>query len=144
MNVRRLIRTVAVFACLTGGSAAMAAGPGTRIYRVDVQTSYGTQFFDCFRFNRPGTGDLRVDGIGTFAYQKGGLDKLPRKFKAVTTGNSFEVAFHGSFSADYKQLLDGEGVSDEGDSFTFTGTSVTSCTASPDAAITRGGSPYRH
>jgi hypothetical protein len=123
-----------LFAVLTGTlffisiAPRVIAGPDNTTYRVRVVSSFGTIFNDCFRFDTPNPGDLTIDLLfQVITYRHGQLDTAEERFKAVS--RSFQplaIMFFGE-AIDPLDLLTGEAVNEFGDTFVFTGRSVTTC-----------------
>jgi len=107
---------------------AAPAGPSNTTYQEMVVSSFGTSFTDCFRFDTPGMGDLTIDGLGpAITYRHGQLDTNSEKFKAVSrSGQPLSIMFFGE-AVDPLSRLNGEAVSEFGDTFVFSGTSVAAC-----------------
>ena len=107
---------------------AAPAGPSNTIYQVTVVSSFGTTFTDCFRFDTPGMGDLTIDGLGpAITYRHGQLDSNSERFKAVSRfGQPLSIMFFGE-AVDALNRLNGEAVSEFGDTFVFSGTSTVAC-----------------
>lgn len=112
----------------------LPAGPSNTIYGVMVVSSFGTTFPDCFRFDTPGMGDLTIDGLGpAITYRHGQLDTNPQQFKAVSRfGQPLSIMFFGE-AVDPLNRLNGEAVSEFGDTFVFSGTSNPTCPTGPSS-----------
>ncbi len=111
-----------------------AAGPSNTTYPVSVVSSFGTTFMDCFRFDTPGMGDLTIDGLGPpITYRHGQLDTNAERFKAVSrSGQPLSITFFGE-AVDPLNRLNGEAVSEFGDTFVFSGTSSDACPTAASA-----------
>jgi hypothetical protein len=121
---------------LTGGLVLLSivpeviAGHVHRTYRVEVVSSFGTTFTDCFRFDTPRSGDLSLDLLPyILIYRHGRLAKVRSRFNAVTRDHVFEIMFFGQFINPLKHMT-GEGVSEEGATFVFSGQRDDACVAS--------------
>ena len=145
-------RTTLVAMVIMGFSLAMAAdiesAHRTRTYRVSVESSFGTTFTDCFRFNTPNSGDLSADLLGqTLTYRHGKLDTVRRRFKAVTRDNAFEIMYFGRFITPDDQIpprITGEAINELGDTFVFSGVRDEACTSSSETLLPNGSgmNPY--
>ena len=82
--------TMVSFVALTLGLAPLSnasATPTGETFKVTVQSSFGTTFTDCYRFDVPGAGDLTIDALGqVITYRFGQLDspEASARFKAVS------------------------------------------------------------
>ncbi len=105
-----------------------------RVFQVTVRASFGGSFGDCLRFGP--NGDLFIDGLGqTLTWRANRLDTSPNRWQATSrTGDPLPIAFHGAVLGE--SSLAGNGVSESGDTFVFTGTENAACTLRP-----LGGSP---
>ena len=108
-------------------------------YHVTVVSSFGTMFTDCFRFDVPAPGILTIDGLGfPIPYKLGQLDAVGTQFKAVSpSASGFGIEFHGAETTALS-LLNGEAVSEFGDTFVLSGPLTSPCTPSSAGAA----SPY--
>jgi hypothetical protein len=109
-------------------------------YAVNVKTSFGTKFTDCFTFD--GAGNLTVAGLGVLTYQLKNFNTQTSQFGAVApiataTGVGFEITFAGALSDKSASIY---GNDEQGDSYIVTGPASTTCSGT---ASTGGGS-YRH
>lgn len=97
-------------------------------YHVTVVSSFGTTFTDCFRFDNPGPGMLNIDLLGfPITYVHGQLDAVGTRFKSVSrSGQPLSIAFNGE-ELTALTLLNGEAVSESGDSFVFSGAQELPC-----------------
>src|SRR5215472_15642036 len=107
-------------------------------YHVTVVSSFGTTFTDCFRFDNPGPGMLNIDQLGfPVTYVHGQLDAVGTRFKSVSTsGQPLSIAFNGEELSGLT-LLNGEAVSEAGNSFVFSGQLDMACVPASGAK-----SPY--
>src|ERR1700730_4186262 len=137
----RTVLSFAVFALVLAPSSSTSNQLQGRTYQVTVKSSFGTTFSDCFHFDAPGAGDLKIDGLGqTLTYRHGQLDTVNTRFKAVTrSGQAFSIMFYGEEVEALEQLT-GEAVSTLGDTFVFSGQETLSCVAAPADSL--GTSPY--
>jgi hypothetical protein len=108
-------------------------------YHVTVVSSFGTTFTDCFHFDVPAAGMLSIDGLGfPIPYKHGQLDAIGTQFKAVSpSASGFGIEFHGAETTALS-LLNGEAVSEFGDTFVLSGPLTSPCTPSSAGAA----SPY--
>jgi len=137
---QKIILAATLLGLSLGLTAPVEAGHFTRIYQVTMTPSIGLPFTDCMRFNVPAAGDLTIDLLFVpVIYRHGGLNTQLLKFKAVTTGDGFEIMFFGTFGQD----LTGEAVSDGGATFTFTGVLNPACSVLAAAAAGPTASPWR-
>src|SRR5262250_1658285 len=114
-----------------------------KTFKVTVKSSFGTTFTDCFRFDNPEPGQLTVDLLfQTITYRHGQLDKVKTSFKAVSLfAQSLSIMYYGE-EVDALEQLNGEAVSEFGDTFVFSGHIERTCNAnsvSPSVAL----SPWR-
>jgi hypothetical protein len=93
-----------------------------KTFRVTVKSSFGTTFTDCFRFDFSNPGDLTINLLfQTITYRHGQLDTVDTRFKAVSrSGQPLSIMFYGEEIEALEQLT-GEGVSEFGDTFVFSG-----------------------
>src|SRR5215471_20288547 len=68
-----------------------------KTFRVTVKSSFGTTFTDCYRFDVPVAGDLRIDELlQTITYRHGQLNTVDTRFKAVSlSGQLLSIMFFG-------------------------------------------------
>lgn len=112
-------------------------------YEVQVRSSFGTEFTDCFRFDVPGNFRLTIDGFGPpLTYRFGDLNGERGRFKSVSrgadSGAPFEIMFFGNF-LDFGGIK-GEALNEFGNSFVFRGARNESC---PLAVSEAAKNPYR-
>jgi hypothetical protein len=115
--------SVAVFAVAVALLSSAQAQVTGRTFRVTVTSSnLGAPVTDCFRFDVPNAGDLTIDQLGqVLTYRHGQLDTVDTHFQAVSrTGQLFAIMFSGDASGAPAQLT-GEGVTEFGETFTFSG-----------------------
>lgn len=139
--MKRVNAVVVLTLALAPVSSAQAQVTG-KIYHVLVKSSFGTTFADCFRFDVPAPGQLRIDGLGpAITYRHGQLDTVDTRFKAVSRfGQPLSIMFYGE-EIEALEVLTGEAVNEFGDTFVFVGNETPSCTAEPDPA-TNPTNPY--
>jgi len=136
---------VAAFALAFAPLSSLFAEVSGHIYQVTVKSSFGTTFTDCYRFDIPQPGFLTIDLLGqAIRYSHGQLDPLPplipTSFKAVSLfGQPLSIMFFGE-EVEGLERLNGEAVSEFGDTFVFSGLEVPACVLTLDPAA---GSPYR-
>ena len=118
------------------------ANPTGRTFRVMVKSSFGTTFTDCFRFDVPNPGDLRIDLLfQTLTYRHGQLDEADAhsRFKAVSrSGQPLAIMYFGEEIEALEQLT-GEAVNEFGDTFVFSGLE-TGPSTSPQLCVPSGDS----
>lgn len=130
---------LAAAAALLGATAAQAT-PFPISYNVNVRTSFGTKFADCFTFD--GAGNLTVAGLpGPLTYVPGALGQNTAQFGAVSTlataqGLGFEITFSGKINKATARIF---GNDEQGDSYIVTGTVTSSC-----GNALGNGAAYRH
>ncbi len=139
-------KLLAVAAMLTIGVALPVAAPAQQIdafragFEVQVQSSFGTVFTDCFQFDRTNT--LNILGFPTpLTYTFGDLDTDRSRFKAVTRSDPappFQIMFFGR-SLNFGRIK-GEALNEFGDTFIFSGVRNDSC---PDALVGGAGRRWR-
>ncbi|MGH8479157.1 MAG: hypothetical protein ACREXK_06215 [Gammaproteobacteria bacterium] len=113
-----------------------------RTYEVVVQSSAGMTFTDCFRFDRPQSTVLTVDGFGSILYTHGGLGNRLNRFKGVGAAGNAAISFFGSFRGNFRRIS-GEAVNSGGVAFVFSGRRRGGCgRSSVDSASGALGSPY--
>lgn len=117
------------------------AAPTT--HEVTVQSSFGTTFTDCFRFDTPAVGDLTIDLLGSVLTSRGGeRDTVGGRFKAVTRDDAFEIMFFGRFRDRRAQLEGGEAVNEFGDTCIFLGHINEACSTTASTGTERKVNPY--
>jgi hypothetical protein len=101
------------------------------VFEVQVHSSFGTTFTDCFRFSAPRTGILNIDGFGSpLTYRFGGLDSDRLAWKSVTISPPpFAIMFFGQFSPFGR--IKGEALNEFGDTFILNGVLNESCSLAP-------------
>ena len=113
-----------------------------RTYEVAVQSSTGTTFTDCFRFDRPQSTVLTIDQLGSILYTHGGLGNRLNRFKAVGAAGNAAITFFGSFKKKFRRIS-GEAVNNGGVAFVFSGRRREGCgRSSVDSGSGALGSPY--
>jgi hypothetical protein len=125
---------------LANSPKGQANSPNGQAYNVNVFSSFGTQFSDCFAFNDSGT--LLVQGYGPLVYRFDELNTQPDAWQATAGTNppfGFVLAFHGTVGGGAGQTIIANGISSEGDTFILQGVVVPSC-----APGRSGASPYAH
>jgi hypothetical protein len=125
--------------CGLGASAALAHSPDDHTYKIHVFSSFGTQFDDCFTFDRK-SGTLTIANYGKDIYRHDQLDTQPEAWQATSPkGNAFILSFHGSVGGGGGQTIIANGLNEFGDTFILQGVIQQSCTA-----LLAKQSPYRH
>jgi hypothetical protein len=129
--------TVLSFAAFALGLAPISSAYADvtgKTFHVTVESSFGTTFGDCYRFDVPGAGDLSIDQLfQVITYRHGQLDTVGTRFKAVSrSGQPLSIMFYGE-GIDALAQLTGEAVSEFGDTFVFSGPETLSCVAAPAA-----------
>jgi hypothetical protein len=124
---RIIVLTVLSFVAFVAGLAPISdahADPTGMTFRVTVKSSFGTTFTDCYRFDFPNPGDLRIDLlVQTLTYRHGQLDEADARsrFKSVSrSGQPLSIMFFGEEIEALEQLT-GEAVNELGDTFVFSG-----------------------
>ena len=113
-----------------------------RTYEVVAQSSTGTTFTDCLRFDRPQSTLLTIDRFGSILYTHGGLGNRLNRFKGVGTAGNAAVSFFGSFKRKFRRIS-GEAVNNRGVAFVFSGRRREGCgKSSVDSGSGTSGSPY--
>jgi hypothetical protein len=115
-----------------------------RTYEVVVRSSVGAIFTDCFRFDRPQSTVLTIDGLGSILYTHGGLGNRLTRFKGVGAAGNAAISFFGRFRENFRRIS-GEAVSNAGGgvAFIFSGRRREGCgRSSVDPASGALGSPY--
>jgi hypothetical protein len=91
-----------------------------RTYEVVVQSSAGATFTDCFRFDRPQSTVLTIDGLGSILYTHGGSAIAPTVSRGCVlrvTPRSVSLAA----SREKFRRISGEAVNNGGVAFVFSG-----------------------
>ena len=137
---------MAAIAALVLASVALPAQADhvRRTYEVVVQSSQGTTFTDCLRFDQPQSTVLTIDRLGSILYTHGGLGNRLNRFKGVGAAGNVALSFFGSFKRKFRRIS-GEAVSnvDGGVAFVFSGRRREGCVRSPvDPGNGALGSPY--
>ncbi len=135
---------MAAIAALVLASVALPAQADhvRRTYEVVVRSSAGTTFMDCFRFDRPQSTVLTIDGIGSILYAHGGLGNRLKHFKGVGAAGDAAISFFGRFTGKFRRIS-GEAVTNGGVAFVFSGRRRERCgRSSVDSASSASGSPY--
>ena len=136
------VLSIAVFALGIAPISSIYAEVPFHIFRVTVKSSFGTTFTDCFRFDVPAPGALTIDGFpfGPVTYRVGQLNQDVFRFKAVSRSSQpFSIMWFGEEVEGLEQL-NGEAVSEFGDTFVFSGPEVPSCIRTLEDGAE---SPYR-
>ena len=121
MRVKFGFATVLVALMLASGSA-IADRPDGISYEVDVKTSFGTEFTDCFIFTDFGI--LNVVGLGwPLAFDQANLGTHEVFWLSVTlSGGGFQIAFNGMATGnEFDGMLKGNAINEFGDTFVFKG-----------------------
>ena len=133
---RTLALSCALGICLGGGTA-FANPPKGQAYFAHVFTSFRSDFFACFVFEKSGT--LLVEGLAPEIFRFDELDTQPGTWQAGPGGaQGFSVSFHGTTGGTEGQTIVANGVSSEGNTFILQGVLDPSCVGS-SAATRRGG-----
>ena len=135
---------MAAIAALVLASVALPAQADhvRRTYEVVVQSSQGTTFTDCLRFDQPQSTVLTIDRLGSILYTHGGLGNRLNRFKGVGAAGNGAISFFGSFKRKFRRIS-GEGVNNGGVAFVFSGRRREGCVrSSVDSASGAFGSPY--
>lgn len=113
-----------------------------KTFGVTVKSSFGTTFTDCFRFDNPQPGQLTIDTLGqTVTYRHGQLNQVATRFKAVSQfAQPLSIMFYGE-EIEALEQLNGEAVSEFGDTFVFSGREERTCRTT---TLSVGSSPWRH
>jgi hypothetical protein len=112
-------------------------------YEVDVVSSFGTKFSDCFRFDT--SGNLVIDLLvkpQTFAHTN--LDTHPSKWQSSSkSGDPLAIVFHGRTNESGKEI-EGDAINEFGETFIFGGIINPDCVAGAAASKEKEGSgnPY--
>ena len=137
--MKRIFMSVA-WALLLVASVAQASDINTW-YRTRVITSFGTTFFDCYKFDFPFTEFVQIELlVNSFAYRHGNLNNNANQFQAVTNAgqpNPRQHMFHGRISAD-RARMNGRGMDLFAETYTLRGTADPACV--PDVVADR--TPY--
>src|SRR5215469_2240526 len=114
-----------------------------KTFKITVKSSFGTTFTDCFRFDNPDPGQLTIDLLfQTITYRHGQLDKVKTRFKAVSLfAQSLSIMYYGEEIEALKQL-NGEAVSEFGDTFEFTGHEERNCNTTFVSPSVAASSPW--
>lgn len=135
---------MAAIAALVLASVALPAQADhvRRTYEVVVQSSAGTTFTDCFRFDQPQSAVLTIDGFGSILYTHGGLGNRLNRFKGVGAAGNAAISFFGRFTRNFRRIS-GDAVNSDGVAFVFSGRRRQGCgRSSVDSASGALGSPY--
>jgi len=113
-----------------------------KTFKVTVKSSFGTTFTDCFRFDNPEPGQLTIDMLAqTITYRHGQLDHVKTRFKAVSLfAQPLSIMFYGE-EVEALEQLNGEAVSEFGDTFVFSGHEERTCNTTSGSSV--GSSPWR-
>jgi hypothetical protein len=140
-RVDTLMKFGLVLWCGLSGGAALAHSPDDHTYKVNVFSSFGTQFEDCFAFDRK-SGTLTITGYGKDIYRHDQLNTQPEAWQATSSkGNLFILSFHGAVGGSGGQTIIADGLNEFGDTFILQGIIQQPC-ASP-AAKQSSASPWR-
>jgi len=117
-----------------------AHDPSGQTYRVEVFSSFGTQFQDCFAFDKFNKVDnLTVAGFGSLTARHDQLNNdLPTWQAVSTTGQLFNLAFHGTVGGSGGQTIQANGVNEFGDTFILQGVSDRNCILTLSATAKKG------
>lgn len=128
--------------CLSISGALAAELPDGHQYKVTVFSSFGSQFNDCFTFDR--SGNLQVAGYGPLIYRHGQLNGQIKSWDAIPVSPvyGFTLSFHGSVGGAAGQTIVANGISSEGSTFILQGVLNSSCAAS--VARQPAGSAWKH
>ena len=125
---------VGLFALFAALPASAQIGPTAiqATYEAQVESSFGTTFTDCFRFNVPDPKNLLIDNFGVpLLFRFGDLNQNKDQFQAITltrSGAPFAIMFHGRFGA--FDRFSGQAVTELGDTFVFSGQRNDLCSTS--------------
>ena len=137
---------MAAIAALVLASVALPAQADhvRRTYEVVVQSSEGTTFTDCLRFDQPQSTVLTIDALGSILYTHGGLGNRLNRFKGVGAAGNVAISFFGRFKRKFRRIS-GEAVSNVGGgvAFVFSGRRREGCgRSSVDSGRGALSSPY--
>src|SRR5262245_27840596 len=138
------VLSIAVFALGIAPISSIYAEVPFHIFRVTVKSSFGTTFTDCFRFDLPNSGSMTIDGIGPpITYLVVQLNQDVFRFKAVSRFlQPLSIMFFGEEVEGLEQL-NGEAVSEFGDTFVFSGPEVPTCIRTLEDGVSLADNPYR-
>jgi hypothetical protein len=147
-NLNNLIKFFLLFSLFlsTGNAFAWYAdgSPDGNVYRVEVFSSFGTQFQDCFSFNK--TGQLTVEGYdGQLTYSKDQLNYQPQEWQATSSqegAGGFDLSFHGTVRGTGHTIL-ANGMNEYGETFILQGVLDSACRAAAKAKARASASPYK-
>lgn len=145
-NGLRLAFCIGVSLSCTNPALASNEGPDGFSYAVQVKSSFGTKFNDCFTFDENSPGILTIQGLLgqllTYAHDNRNRDE--EDWQSTSLGSDdFGIAFHGSTNHDGKKIK-GDAVNDSGDTFTFKGTKTDTCAEANPSSSGQGSNPYSH
>jgi hypothetical protein len=124
---------------LASGSAS-AQRPDGISYHVDVKTSFGFEFSDCFIFGEDGI--LEIAGFGfPLAFDQANLGTHEVFWQAVTiTGAPFQLAINGMATGNSEDgMLKGNAINDFGDTLTIKGSPADCAPVGPESAAATAG-----
>jgi len=126
--------------CGLSTSAALAHSPDGNVYKVNVFSSFGTQFSDCLLFDQK-SGTLSIAAYGKVTYRHDQLNAQPEAWQATSvSGSAFILSFHGTVGGSTGQTINANGLNEFGDTFILQGVAEPSCAL---VAKRLGGSPYK-
>jgi hypothetical protein len=144
-NLNNMIKFCLLFSLVLCTGNALAwypdGSPDGNAYTVEVFSSFGTQFQDCFSFNK--TGQLTIAGYGQLTYRKDQLNYQPQEWQATSSqegAGGFDLSFHGTVRGTGHTIL-ANGMNEYGETFILQGVLDSACRA---AAKAKGSaSPYK-
>src|ERR1700730_2424117 len=126
---------------LSAGTAMAADTVDGHTYRVTVRSSFNTEFDDCYSF---ATGTLKIALYGQPEfYRHDDLNTQPPAWQSTAPHtNAFVLSFHGTTAGFNGQVINGNGLTEFGDTFIIQGVAVASCVPGRGPARS-GGSAYK-
>ena len=103
-NVKTTTQMAIVALVLASVALPAQADHVRRTYEVVLQSSEGTTFTDCFRFDQPQSTVLTIDGLGSILYTHGGLGNRLNRFKGVGAAGNIAISFFGSFKRKFRRI----------------------------------------
>jgi hypothetical protein len=141
-NLNNMIKFCLLFSLVLCTGNALAwyqdGSPDGNAYRVEVFSSFGTQFQDCFSFNK--TGQLTIGGFGQITYRKDQLNYQPQEWQAEGDAGGFALSFHGTVRGTGHTIL-ANGMNEFGETFIFQGVLDSACRL--EAKAKGSASPYK-
>ena len=127
---------------LPNANAALASSPKGQVYLVHVFSSFDTEFYDCYSFEKSGT--LSIKDYGPINYRFDELNTETEDWQATAGTNppfGFVLSFHGHVGGSTGKTIVGNGLSSNGDTFILQGVVNPGCASS--AKQPSGTTPYR-